>query len=102
MILARRVDSSVHEQFMALAGPQRPARFRVLMLQLAAEFAAYAGDITTSFERIAGAMDAGFIDLVWLDHCPHLAAMRADPRFPAVRARLDAVTAPIRAVLDGA
>ena len=102
MILARRVDSSVHEQFMALAGPQRPARFRVLMLQLAAEFAAYAGDLTTSFERIAGAMDAGFIDLVWLDHCPHLAAMRADPRFPAVRARLDALTAPIRAVLDGA
>ena len=102
MLLARRVDPSVHQQFMALAGPERPARFRVLMLQLSAEFSAYAGEVTTSFDRITDAIGAGFIDLVWLDHCPHLTALRADPRFAALRARLDAVTAPIRAVLDRA
>ena len=100
MLLAGDIDPAVHDRFLALATPDRPVRFRVLMLQLAAEFSAYAGDPPAALERIRDAIDLGLIDIMWLDHCPHFASLRADPRLAALRARLEERAAPIRDILD--
>jgi eukaryotic-like serine/threonine-protein kinase len=100
MLRDGRFDPTVEEQFLALAGSDRPARFRVLMFQIAAEFAARVGNPTAALERIERGIELGLIDLVWLDHCPPLASVRGDPGFAAVRARLEAAGRPIRAVLD--
>jgi len=100
MLLAGRIDRTVHDRFLALATPERPVRFRVLMLQLAAEFSAHAGDPVAALERIGEAIDLGLIDLMWLDHCPHFESLRADPLFAPLRVRLHARAAPIRDVLD--
>jgi len=100
MLRTGQVDPGMQDRFLALASSDRPARFRVLMLQIAAEFAAFVGDTTAAFARITSAIDLGLVDLVWLDHCPILASLRGDPRLASARSRLAAVTAPIRAVLD--
>ncbi len=100
MLVTDRIDRSVEGKFLALAVATRSARFRILMLQIAAEFAGRQGDPDAACERIGRAIDEGLIDLVWLDHCPPLAAVRADPRYPALRARLDSATRPIRDILD--
>ena len=100
MLLAGRIDHSVHDRFLALATPDRPVRFRVLMLQLAAEFSAYAGDPRAALERIREAIDLGLIDLMWLDHCPHFTALKEHERFAGLRARLEARATAIRDVLD--
>ncbi len=100
MLVDNRIDPTIHDQFLGLARSDRPARFRVLMLQLAAEFSAYAGDRLAALDRIDEALGIGLIDLMWLDHCPHLAVLRSEARFTALRGRLHAIAAPIRAILD--
>ena len=100
MLLAGSIDRTVHDRFLALATPDRPVRFRVLMLQLAAEFSAYAGDPPAALERIREAIDLGLIDLMWLDHCPHFTALKEHERFAGLRARLEARATAIRDVLD--
>ncbi len=100
MLLAGRIDRTVHDRFLALATPDRPVRFRVLMLQLAAEFSAFAGDPPAAFERIGEAIDLGLIDVMWLDHCPHFQSLRGDSRLTGLRARLEERAAPIRDALD--
>jgi TolB-like protein len=102
MLLAGRIDRTVHDRFLALATADRPVRFRVLMLQLAAEFSAFAGDPPAALERLREAIDLGLIDIVWLDHCPHFEALRGDPRLAPLRARLEERAAPIRDILDRA
>ncbi|HEY8144263.1 MAG TPA: protein kinase [Kofleriaceae bacterium] len=102
MIMSGQIDPAVQDQFVALARSDRPARFRVLMLQLAAEFSAYAGEPVAALDRVSEAIDSGLIDLMWLDRCPHLFGARRDPRFGDLRGRLDRMAAPIRATLDAA
>ena len=102
MIISGKVDPAVQDQFVALARSDRPARFRVLMLQLAAEFSAYAGDPQSALARVSEAIDSGLIDLMWLDRCPHLVGARREARYGDLRARLDRTAAPIRTALDAA
>ena len=102
MLLGGHIDRAIEARFDGLAGAARSARFKILMLQIAAEFAGQADDGDAAFERVSRAIDAGLIDVVWLDHCPPLARLRADPRFPALRARIEAVVRPIRDILDRA
>jgi len=100
MLLTGHLDRAIEAKFNALASASRSSRFRILMLQIGAEFAGRLGDLDAAHERVVRALDEGLIDIEWLDRCPPLAALRADPRFPALRARLEATIRPIRAILD--
>ena len=44
-------------------------------------------------------VDAGLIDLAWLDACPLLAYLRTDPRFIELRDQVAARVAPVLAAL---
>ena len=99
-VVSGRVDREVIDRVMAMANQNRPPRFRLLMLQLAAEFGVRAGASEDALHRIESAIDIGLMDLVWLDHCPLLAPLRSDPRFPGLRALVDHRTRPIREILD--
>jgi serine/threonine-protein kinase len=100
MLLSGHLDRSIEAKFTALASAARSSRFRILMLQIGAEFASRLGDVDAAHERVVRALDEGLIDLIWLDHCPPLAPLRADPRFAALRARLESMSGPIREILD--
>jgi len=65
------------------------ARRRTFARQLFAEVACYFGHEDAAFTALAAAVDSGLLDLAWLDHCPTLAPLRARPKFPALRARVD-------------
>jgi eukaryotic-like serine/threonine-protein kinase len=56
--------------------------------QLFAEAAAFAGDVPTALGEIERADAAGLIDLHWVDRCPLLERLHAEPRFVAARARV--------------
>jgi len=63
-------------------------RRRAFVAQLVAEAAGYSGDVDTALDRIERAIVHGLYDLHWLDRCPLLDNVRADPRFPPLRARI--------------
>jgi eukaryotic-like serine/threonine-protein kinase len=67
-----------------------------------AEISAVAGDADEVLRAIGQADAAGFVDVVWLDCCPLLEPVRSHGDFAAVRARVAARAAPVRAILDEA
>jgi serine/threonine-protein kinase len=67
--------------------------------QLRAEVYAYCGREAEAFAHLLEADASGLMDLLWLDGCPVLAGLRADPRFAAVRGRVKARADEIIAVL---
>ena len=56
---------------------------------LQAEVMAFLGDTEAAFAAIADVAGAGGFDVFWMDRCPLLDALRADPRFAILRARID-------------
>ncbi len=74
-------------------------RFRPLLLQISSELYAYCGEDSASLDHIALALQAGLIDLVWLDLCPVLDRVRTTPRFAELRAALESHARPIRDAL---
>ncbi|HUS67618.1 MAG TPA: hypothetical protein VMZ28_23945, partial [Kofleriaceae bacterium] len=91
------VDERMHE---LVATHGTSVRFSSLLHQLAAEVHAVGGEVPASLDWIAGGIQVGLIDLMWLEHCPALARARAAPRYAELRATLEARTVPIRAALD--
>ena len=53
--------------------------------QLTAELQAYLGETDASFKSLRGAVDAGLVDITWLERCPLFDEMRSDPRFAEIR-----------------
>ncbi|MSP61180.1 MAG: tetratricopeptide repeat protein, partial [Myxococcales bacterium] len=74
-------------------------RRRAAYLQLAAEGAAVIDALEPALATITLAVEAGLLDLAWLDRCPVLASVRPDPRFAVLRARVEARVAPVLAAL---
>ena len=60
------------------------------MLSIATECNARAGRLEEAFASLALQAQLPFIDLLWMDHCPPLEVMRADPRFSEARATVAA------------
>jgi serine/threonine-protein kinase len=58
--------------------------------QLKAEISAYKGLSEISMEAFLAATSLGLTDLLWVDRCPLLDPLRADPRFAEGRARVAA------------
>jgi eukaryotic-like serine/threonine-protein kinase len=60
-------------------------RRRVFQLQLEIELRAERGELDEALDRLRMSVESGLFDLTWLDLCPLLAEMRADPRFGPLR-----------------
>jgi hypothetical protein len=67
--------------------------------QLSCELACFQNDIESAIRALARAVDSGFIDLGWLDHCPLLIGLRADPRFRSLRKIVAGRAAQVQEVL---
>jgi serine/threonine-protein kinase len=71
------------------------ARRRAFLAQLAAEAAGAARDVDTCIALLLRCNADGLFDLPWLDRCPALDPVRAEPRFAVIRtdvaARAEAV-----------
>ncbi len=63
-------------------------RRRTLLLMVAAEHLAAIGSVDEAFGHMQSAADSALIDILWLDRCPALDALRDDPRFGRIRARV--------------
>jgi tetratricopeptide (TPR) repeat protein len=95
-LMDRFVDTYVNgswelhrEELIRVAGTLPPnRRRRAFVDQLIAEAAAYWDDVPTALERIEAAIGEGLFDLHWLDRCPLLDNVRADPAFPRLRSRI--------------
>jgi serine/threonine-protein kinase len=66
------------------------ARRRVLYHQIHAEIAGYLRDFEQVLAALRYARDAGLTDLLWLARCPLFDPLRADARFAAVQADVEA------------
>ena len=58
--------------------------------EMAAEVNAAVGAVEPALEWVERAASSVLLDLVWLDRCPALDALRVEPRFQAARARVRA------------
>jgi serine/threonine-protein kinase len=65
-------------------------RRRAFVGQLVAEAAAYSNDVEAALAIIEYAITEGLFDLHWLDRCPLLDNVRADPALRPLRARIKA------------
>jgi TolB-like protein/Tfp pilus assembly protein PilF len=100
VIRSREPDPRFAERLLSLAGVSRQDRFRILMLQIAAEYHANFGQVAEALGRIEDAIALGFGDIVWLDHCPLLRDLRAAPGFSPLRQRVDQRAGAVRDRLD--
>jgi serine/threonine-protein kinase len=107
LLLAALLDGAwarVREPLIAKAEDRSwPAqRRRAFVAQLVAEIAGHVGDVDASTRVLAhAARDARLFDLHWLDRCPMLASVRADPAFAAVREQIQARSRAIYDALHG-
>ena len=76
-------------------------RRRAFLAQMRAEVLAFAGHLEYAVLAIVQADCAALVDVAWLDHCPLLAPVRHDPRFIAVRERVNDRAAMALAALGG-
>ncbi len=77
------------------SGAEHSGRQRAFFHQLRAEVAGYLGDGAGALAEIRAGVDAGLLDLGWLDRCPLLAPARELAGFAAERARVEARAAPV-------
>ncbi|WP_437753180.1 protein kinase domain-containing protein [Sorangium sp. So ce1389] len=75
------------------------SRLRPLFLQMYAEILAHVGDDDALFPALAGAVEAGLFDALWMQRCTVLDRARSDARFAPLRARVEERAAAIVAAL---
>jgi eukaryotic-like serine/threonine-protein kinase len=75
----------ISELRQAIMQPGGGWRRQIFYKQIAAEVAAYIGDVHGVVEALDQATNLGLLDLLWLDHCPLFEGMRSDSRFAACR-----------------
>jgi eukaryotic-like serine/threonine-protein kinase len=76
------------------------ARRRLVLLQVKAELAAYRGQIEEVMSTVEALDSFALADFSWITHCPMLNAVRGDPRFAVVRARVEARALEVLAELE--
>jgi len=77
------------------------ARLRPLFFQRSAEVFAFVHDLDAAIASTRAAIDSDLIDLAWMDLCPLLAPLRADPRWGPLRAVVAERAAALLAVIRG-
>ncbi|WP_437950842.1 protein kinase [Sorangium sp. So ce296] len=82
-------------------GSEPGSRLRPLFLQMEAEILAFLGEDDALFRTLAGAVEAGLFDALWMQRCAVLDRARSSARFAPLRARVEeraaAVVAAFRA-----
>jgi eukaryotic-like serine/threonine-protein kinase len=81
--------SAEDRAFMAKRPRAASVRLRPLFYQRNAEIHAFLGEIDAAMEAVEGAVDNQLIDYGWLKHCPVLAPLRSDPRWPPLAAKVE-------------
>ncbi|WP_437731413.1 protein kinase domain-containing protein [Sorangium sp. So ce1335] len=76
------------------------SRLRPLFLQMYVEILAYLGEDEALFPALAGAVEAGLFDALWMQRCAVLERARSDARFAPLRARVEERAAAILAALS--
>jgi len=76
-------------------------RARIFMHQLECELSLSRGELDVAARAVARCVDAGLIDLMWLDHMPALAPLRKDRRYRDLRKIVTERVARIHAALRG-
>jgi TolB-like protein/predicted Ser/Thr protein kinase len=88
---AFRLGAEGVERVLAFAHGARPrSRLRPLFFQIGAELAMKQGGHDTAIAAVVGATESWLYDLQWLDRCPLLGPIRADPRFRSARETIEA------------
>ncbi len=85
VMLERRPTQEVPELRQAIMQPGGGWRRQIFYQQIAAETAAYIGDVSGTLEALQRATNMGLIDLLWLDHCPLFGDVRENAQFVACR-----------------
>jgi serine/threonine-protein kinase len=101
VLRTRRLDGpGMAELDRDIALPDQARRRKAFQNQMKVELACYVGEHERAMSALAAAVDAGLIDLAWLDCCPLLAPLRADPRFVEARARVAERILPVQAAFE--
>jgi hypothetical protein len=99
---ARRSTPAAGDGILARALESTLPRRRSLVHQLLAEVEALGPDPEIVLDEIESAVEAGLIDLTWLDHARPFERLRAMPRFAALRAPVAAAAARVISAYDDA
>ncbi|MEP7123358.1 MAG: protein kinase [Byssovorax sp.] len=86
IVANKRMPSEMREQQIIAVESVGGLRRRTFFMQMEGETNAYLGRTEAAFSSVKRAIDAGLIDLGWLDGCPLLEEIRRDPHFPPLRA----------------
>ena len=98
LIVSRRGTRAEIEPAFAASTATGSLRRRSLVHQIEAEAASSLGDVEWAGDALDRAVAAQLIDVVWLRCCPAIAAVRKDPRWPALAAIVEARAAALRSV----
>jgi serine/threonine-protein kinase len=102
VLLTERLDGPEMARLdVRLATPSGNPLNREIDNQIKAELACYVGDPARAMAPLADAVDAGLIDLCWIDRCLLLAPLRVEPKFAELRARVAARARPVVAAFAG-
>ncbi|MBK6518726.1 MAG: protein kinase [Polyangiaceae bacterium] len=82
------VDPMVVADLLDVYGNRGSGRRVSFFQQIGAEVCARLGLVDAAFKYIGQSIDSGLVDLVWIERCPVLDPLRADPRFAPLRERL--------------
>ncbi|WP_437671435.1 protein kinase domain-containing protein [Sorangium sp. So ce131] len=100
-VLATSRLSDDHRAFLRAKeeGSEPGSRIRPLFFQMHAELLAFVGDDEALFRALAGAVEAGLFDALWMQRCSVFDGARADARFAPLLARVEERAAAILAAL---
>ncbi len=76
------------EVFARLTDPRTVPRHRARMYVVVTEYHSSVGALDEAFSALATLAELPFVDVLWMDLCPALEPMRADPRFSKARATI--------------
>jgi serine/threonine protein kinase len=100
MLVTRELADTYRDSLEASVRTAEPgSRRRAFFAQLNAEILAYVFEVDGALACVKEAVDAGLLDLLWMDRCPVLDPVRADARFAPLRAQVDERAQRVRAAL---
>jgi serine/threonine-protein kinase len=88
IVATRQIPAESRAELTALFEGARTHRRRQFFAQLKAECFAFIAEAENALAALESAAENDLFDVLWIDHCPLLDALRSDPRFVAIRERV--------------